>query len=68
MDVIKKKIGERAVGLAKKGRDDAELKGAININDEAHCLMVILNALINRRHSVLITADSDYIEIFFKAQ
>jgi hypothetical protein len=68
MDMIRKTIGERAVGLAKKGRKDAEKRGVIDISDEAHCLMVIVNALINRRHSVLLTADVDYIEIFFKAQ
>lgn len=68
MDAIKKKIGQRALALARKGRNDAEKAGVINISDEMHCLMVIVYALLNRRDSVLLTADEDYIEIFYKAQ
>jgi hypothetical protein len=68
MNAIRKKIGPRAVGLAKKGRDDADAKGVISISDELHCLMAILYALRNRRDTVILTADSDYIEIFYKAQ
>ena len=55
-------------GLAKKGRIDAEGKGVISISDELHCLMVITNALIRGLDSVILTADEDYVEIFFKAQ
>ena len=68
MDAIKKKIGKRAMGLARKWRQDAEKSGASYASDEMHCLMVIVYALINQRDSVLLTADWDYIEIFYKAQ
>ncbi|MCE9545948.1 MAG: hypothetical protein K8T25_10575 [Planctomycetia bacterium] len=68
MNEIRNKLGPRAQGLAKKGRDDAEANGAINISDEMHCMMAILYALQNRRDTVILTADADYIEIFYKAQ
>lgn len=68
MNAIRNKLGPRAQGLAKKGRDDAEANGAINVSDEMHCMMAILYALQNRRDTVILTADADYIEIFYKAQ
>ena len=68
MNAIRNQLGPRALGLAKKGRDDAEANGVINISDEMHCIMAILYALQNRRDTVILTADSDYIEIFYKAQ
>jgi hypothetical protein len=68
MNVIRNRFGPRAQGLAKKGRKDTEQHGAINISDELHCLMVIAYALEERRPSVILTADDDYREIFYKAQ
>lgn len=68
MNAIKNKIGGRAQGLAKKGRVDAEKEGVINISDEMHCLLVILYALTTGKESVILTADEDFIEIFWKAQ
>ena len=54
--------------LAKKGRQDAEKSGIVNIHDELNCLMAIFYALMNRENSYIITADLDYVEIFYKAQ
>jgi hypothetical protein len=68
MNAIGKRIGARAQGLAKKGRRDAEKKGVINISDELHCLLVIGFALLNSEDSVILTADEDFMEIFWKAQ
>jgi|SRR5579883_489773 len=67
MNAIRDRIGPRAVRLARKGREDAE-KGAINLSDEMHCLMAIVYALLNRTDAVILTADQDYLEIFYKAQ
>lgn len=66
MDTIKREIGDRAVGLAKKGRQDGE-RGGISVSDELHCLLTIIYALIHRKAAYVLTADYDYIEIFFKA-
>lgn len=68
MDAIKKHAGARAVALAKKGRADAEKLGRANISDELHCLLAIAYALANRRAVMLLTADRDYLEVFYKAQ
>jgi hypothetical protein len=68
MNTIKQRLGERALGLAKKGRKDIEELGVINISDEMHCLMVIVYAIINHKNSLLLTADEDHLEIFYKAQ
>jgi hypothetical protein len=68
MDAIKKHLGSRALGLAKKGRQEAESKGVVKLSDELHCMMAIAHALTNRRHTLILTADRDYMEIFFKAQ
>jgi len=68
MNAIANKIGPRAQELAKKGRKDVEKIGAVNANDEMHCLIAICHSLITRRESVILTADSDFIEIFMKAQ
>ena len=68
MNAISTRIGSRALRLAKKGRIDAEKKLKININDELHCLMVICHSLLTGRESVILTADEDFIEIFWKAQ
>src|SRR5262249_7428462 len=61
-------LGPRAQRLAKKGRDDAEATGQTNISDEMHCIMAILYALQNRQRTVILTADADFVEIFYKAQ
>lgn len=68
LNAIRNRLGLRAEGLAKKGRIDHEKCGIINISDEMHCLMVILYALETRRPSVMLTTDSDHLEIFYKAQ
>ncbi len=68
MNAIAKRIGKRAIALAKKGRTEHNESGVICINDELHCLMVIAHALMNRRDAVLLTADQDFLEIFYKAQ
>jgi hypothetical protein len=67
MNAIRNKLGARAQALAKKGRNEAEEHGYINISDELHCLMAILYALENRQDTVILTADADYLEIFYKA-
>lgn len=68
MNEIRNKVGARAGGLAKKGRKNAKTGGKINISDEMHCVMAILYALLARRDTVILTADMDYLEIFYKAQ
>jgi hypothetical protein len=68
MGEIQKQLGERVVSLAKKGRDDRERAGVVYVNDEFHVLQVIRFALESKRHCVILTADSDYREIFQKAQ
>jgi hypothetical protein len=68
MNAIKNQIGERAMDLARKGRLDARDGKPSNISDELHCLTAISYALANNRPSLLLTADRDYVEIFFKAQ
>ncbi len=68
INAIRNIIGARALGLAKKGRIDIEKEGFINISDELHCLLVITYALTTGKESVLLTADEDFIEIFWKAQ
>jgi hypothetical protein len=68
MNEIRKQFGPRALGLAKKGRIEDEERGVINLGDEMHCLMAIAYALMNHRPSIILTADVDYLEIFFKAQ
>lgn len=68
MNAIKNTMGHRALGLAKKGRNDAERNGKVILNDEMHCLLAIWNALNTGRESVILTADTDLIEIFYKAQ
>jgi hypothetical protein len=68
MNAIRNRLGPRAQGLAKKGRDDAEKSGKINIRDEMNVLMAVLYALLNKRDSVILSADVDYVEIFYKAQ
>ena len=68
MNAIRNQLGPRAQGLAKKGRIDADTRGVISIADEMHCILAILYALQNRRDTVILTADQDFIEIFYKAQ
>src|SRR5262249_43058999 len=68
MNAIKDKVGLRAQRLAKKGLIDAEKKGAINVSDELHCVMVVTHALMRGADSVILTADEDFLEIFFKLQ
>jgi hypothetical protein len=67
MNAIGVRMGRRAQGLAKKGRADAENNGMINVSDELHCLIVITRALVGCQESMILTADEDYIEVFFKA-
>lgn len=47
---------------------DAEGNREINLNDELHCLMAICHSLLTGRESVILTADRDFIEVFWKAQ
>jgi hypothetical protein len=68
MNAIAKAVGRRALGLAKKGRIDAENSREVNLNDELHCLVAICHSLLTGRESVVLTADQDFIEIFWKAQ
>jgi hypothetical protein len=68
MNAIGNAVGRRAVGLAKKGRIDAENNREININDELHCLVAICHSLLTGRESVILTADKDFAEVFWKAQ
>lgn len=68
MNAIANAVGNRALGLAKKGRIDAQSGREININDEVHCVMAICHSLLTGRESVILTADEDFIEIFWKAQ
>lgn len=68
MNSIQNTFGPRALGLARKGRRDAQKKGAINISDELHCIVGILHALQTRENTVILTADADFLEIFYKAQ
>lgn len=68
MNAIKDSIGFRAVGLAKKGRNDEEKTGWIKLNDEMHCLTAIVYALTTGRETVILTADADFLEVFYKAQ
>jgi hypothetical protein len=68
MNAIGKTVGRRGLGLAKKGRIDAENHRLVNLNDELHCLMAICYALLTGRESVILTADQDFVEIFYKAQ
>jgi hypothetical protein len=68
MNAIRNYFGPRAIGLAKKGRIDAERTGLININDELNCLLAVYYALKSGRDAFVITADQDYVEIFYKIQ
>jgi hypothetical protein len=68
MNAIRNKLGPRTQGLAKKGRENIEGHGSINISDEMNVLMTVLYALLNKRDSIILTADVDYLEIFYKAQ
>ena len=68
MALIGKEFGNRALSLAKKGRIDVDERGLVNINDEIHCLSAVVHALTTRRHSAIITADADFLEIFYKIQ
>lgn len=67
LNAIRNGVGPRAENLAKKGRIDLETKGNINASDELHCLIVIANALLTGEESVIVTADVDFIEVFWKA-
>ncbi len=68
LNVIRKEIGQRAEGLAKKGRVDLERKGRYSVSDELHCLMTIAYALSHGRGCAILTTDLDMVEIFYKAQ
>jgi hypothetical protein len=68
MNAVRNYAGPRALGLVKKGRTDFEATGQVNISDEMHCLMAIFFALRHRRPTVILTADDDHREIFYKAQ
>jgi hypothetical protein len=60
--------GERSTDLARKGRADKEKRGAASLNDELHCVTVILNAIRTRNDSYILTTDRDFLEIFYKGQ
>jgi hypothetical protein len=66
MKEIGRKLGPRAQGLARKGRKDTENRSVISVNDEFHCLLAILHALVTKTESVILTADIDFLEIFQK--
>jgi hypothetical protein len=68
MNVIGNNIGKRAQTLAKKGRKDVESTGALNVNDELLCLSAVTYSLFTGRESVILTADEDLVEIFYKLQ
>jgi hypothetical protein len=68
MNAIRNKIGARAESLARKGRIDAEQNGSINVNDELHCMLAICYALLTETESMILTADEDLTEVFFKSQ
>jgi hypothetical protein len=68
MNAIRNRLGLRAQGLAKKGREDVEGRGTINISDQMNVMIAVLFALLNKRSSFILTADVDYLEIFYKVQ
>lgn len=68
MDAVKDLISPRAVGLAKKGLRDFEKRGEVNFNDEVHCMTAIVYALRTGRETMILTADEDLLEVFYKAQ
>ncbi len=68
MNAVRDTLGRRAQGLAKKGRSDYERLGKVNISDELNVLTGVVYALRNSRHCVILTADVDYVEIFYKVQ
>lgn len=68
MNAIGNKVGRRAQSLARKGRIDAKEDGEVKINDELLCLMAICYSLLTARESVILTADKDFTEVFWKAQ
>ena len=68
MNAIKDNVGTRAQALARKGRKDFEERGAFNINDEALVVLAIAYALGTGVETAIVTTDSDYLEIFYKAQ
>jgi hypothetical protein len=68
MNAINTYCGPRALNLARKGRIDRETTGTVNVDDELHCMMAIAYSLTTGRESVILTADEDVLEIFWKAQ
>ena len=68
MNAIRNQVGERAEALAKKGRLDFEKRGFIDLNDEFNCLSMVAYSLRTGNNSMLITADEDLVEIFWKVQ
>lgn len=66
MKEIGRKLGPRAQGLARKGREDMKKRGEISVNDEFHCLLAISHALLTETESVILTTDIDCLEIFQK--
>ena len=66
MNEIGRRLGPRAQALAKKGRKEIEKRGQICVNDELHCLLAILHALVTETESVILTTDIDCLEIFQK--
>lgn len=68
MNAIRDQVGERAVGIAKKGRIDIEKRQAPNLNDEMHCLTAVAHAIRSGQNVVILTSDEDLIEVFWKVQ
>ncbi len=68
LNAIRNRLGERAESLARKGRLDFEKKGFVDLNDEFNCLSMVAYSLRTGDNSMLITADEDLVEIFWKVQ
>lgn len=68
LNAVKDHSGHRSMALARKGRAEWEEKKQVNVNDELNCMMVIAHALRTGTESIIITADEDLKEIFWKAQ
>ncbi len=67
MNFCKDQFGLRTQLLAKKGRDDSEEKGHVNVNDEVLVVMAILRAIASGRQTMILTHDRDVLELFYKA-
>lgn len=67
MNFCKDEFGLRTQFLAKKGRDEAEEKKHINVNDEVLVVMGILFAIVSGEQTMILTHDRDVFDLFYKA-